>query len=176
LASRAVKRERVEEIKALITRAPLWMVSDYRGLTVPGLQALRRRIKESGGNIRIAKNSLARRAVEDAGLDDVKVLFEGPSAITECHDDLVGPARALWQNYERDDRWEVRGGVLNGELISSEQVQRIASLPSRDQLLAQAVWGIESPISGLVRSLEGILSGIVYALQGRIDQLEKSDV
>ncbi len=176
MATRAVKREQVEEIKAVITGAPLWMVSDYRGLTVAGIQALRRRIKESGGNIRIAKNSLARRAADDAGLGDVKILFDGPSAITGCYDDLVGPARALWENYERDDRWAVRGGVLNGELISADQVQRIASLPSRDQLLAQAVWGIESPISGFVRSLEGILSGLVYALQGRVDQLEESDV
>jgi large subunit ribosomal protein L10 len=166
----------VEEIKAVVTGAPLWMVSDYRGLPVADLQALRRRIKESGGNIRIAKNSLARRAVDDAGLEDAKVLFDGPSAITECYDDLVGPARALWEDYERDDRWAVRGGVLGGELISTEQVQRIASLPGRDQLLAQAVWGIESPISGLVHSLEGILSGFVYALQGRIGQLEESDV
>jgi large subunit ribosomal protein L10 len=175
LATRAVKREQVEAIKTLMTSAPLWMVSDYRGLRVAALQALRRKIRESGGNIRIAKNSLARRAAEDAGLDSAKALFEGPSAITECHDDLIGPAKALWQNYTTDERWAVRGGVLNGELISTEEVRRIASLPARDQLLAQAVWGIESPISGLVYSLEGLISSLVYALQGRVDQLEESE-
>ena len=174
MASRAEKREQVEEIKALMTGTPLWMVSDFRGLRVADLQTLRRKIKESGGNIRIAKNSLARRAAEDAGLDFAKVLFDGPSAITECNDDLVGPTKALWQNFTTDERWAVRGGVLNGALISTDEVRRIASLPGRDQLLAQAVWGIESPISSLVYSLEGLISSLVYALQGRVDQLEES--
>ena len=175
MASRAMKRAQVEEIKTLMTDTPLWMVSDFRGLRVADLQALRRRSKEKGGNIRIAKNSLARRAADDVGLDFAKALFEGPSAITECRDDLVGPANALWQNYTADERWVIRGGVLNGELISTDEVRRIASLPGRDQLLAEAVWGIESPISSLVHSLEGIISGFVYALQGRIDQLEESE-
>ncbi len=176
MATRQAKNEQVAAIKAVITGASLWMVSDYRGLKVADLEALRRKIKDSGGNIRIAKNSLARRAVDEAGLQDAKVLFDGPSAITECYDDIVGPARALWETFERDDRWAIRGGVLDGGLISTDQIQRISSLPSRDQLLAEAVWGFESPISGLVGSLEGILSGVVYALQGRIDQLEMSDV
>ncbi len=175
MASRAVKREQVEEIRAVMTGAPLWMVSDFQGLTVGALQTLRRKIKESGGNIRIAKNSLARRAADESGLDFAKALFDGPSAITECHDDLIGPANALWQNYVTDERWMVRGGVLNGELISTEEVRRIASLPSRDQLLSQAVWGIESPISSLVYCLEGVISSLVYALQGRVDQLEESE-
>lgn len=175
MASRAEKREQVEEIKGVMTGAELWIVSDFRGLAVTEMHDLRRKINESGGQFGVTKNSLARRAAAEAGLEAAIPLFEGPSAITECHDDLVGPAKALWDLFQRDDRWVIRGGVLNGELISVDQVQKLASLPGMEQMLAQVVGGIEGPLSGLVWTLDGVLSGLVYALQGRLDQLQESN-
>ena len=175
MATRAEKCEQIDEIKQVMTGAELWIVSDFRGLVVTEIQELRRAINESGGRFGVTKNSLARRAAAEVGLDEAIPLFEGPSAITECHDDLVGPAKALWDLFQRDDRWVVRGGVLNGELISVDQVQKLASLPGKEQMLAQVVGGIEGPLSGLVWTLDGVLSGLVYALQGRLDQLQESN-
>ena len=94
--------------------------------------------------------------------------------MTVCHGDVAAAAKVLWDLYSSDERFVIRGGVLDGEVIGTDVIERLSSLPGRDDLLAQVVGGISSPITGLVYALDGLLSGLVYALQGRLEQLEES--
>ena len=168
MATKAEKEKRVEELTEFVTNAPLWMVSDYRGLSVPAFDELRNKLREHEAGITVAKNTLFRRALQATAADDAVEMFSGPSAVTACHGDVAAAAKVLWNLYV------IRGGVLDGELIGTDVIAKLSSLPGRDELLAQVVGGISSPITGLVYALDGLLSGLVYALQGRLQQLEES--
>ena len=174
LATKAEKEKRVEELTEFVGNAPLWMVSDYRGLSVPAFTELRAKLREHEAGITVAKNTLFRRALQAAGADDAVEMFSGPSAVTVCHGDVAAAAKVLWDLYESDETFLIRGGVLDGELIGADVIAKLSSLPGRDELLAQVVGGISSPITGLVYALDGLLSGLVYALQGRLQQLDES--
>lgn len=172
MATKADKERRVQELTDLVADAPLWMVSDYRGLSVPAFAELRDKLREQGANIAVAKNTLFRRVLEETGPDGAVEMLSGPSAVTACRGDVAAAAKVLWDLYQEDETFVVRGGVLDGEVIGADVIARLSSLPSRDELLGQAVGAISSPITGLVYALDGLLSGLVYALQGRLEQLE----
>ena len=174
MATKAEKKQRVGELADFVAGAPLWMVSDYRGLSVPAFAELRGKLREHEAGITVAKNTLFRRVLETPGLESAVELFSGPSAVTVCHGDVAAAAKVLWDLYSSDERFVIRGGVLDGEVIGTDVIERLSSLPGRDDLLAQVVGGISSPITGLVYALDGLLSGLVYALQGRLEQLEES--
>ncbi len=174
LATKAEKEQRVQELTEFVADAPLWMVSDYRGLSVPAFAELRAKLRDHEAGITVAKNTLFRRVLEATGAEEAVELFSGPSAVTVCHGDVAAAAKVLWKLYLDDETFVIRGGVLDGELIGNDVIARLSSLPSRDELLAQVIGGVGSPITGLVYALDGLLSGLVYALQGRLQQLEES--
>lgn len=174
MATKAEKEERVRELTEFVGDASLWMISDYRGLSVPAFAELRNKLREHEAGITVAKNTLFRRVLEAIGRADAVELLSGPSALTVCRGDVAAAAKVLWDLYRDDETFVIKGGVLDGEVIGPDVIARLSSLPSRDELLAQLVGGISSPITGLVYVLEGLLSGLVYALQGRLEQMEVS--
>ena len=174
MATRADKERRVQELTDFVAGAPLWMVSDYRGLSVSEFTELRGKLREHAATLTVSKNTLFRRVLDSANLTAPDELLAGPSAITACRGDMSAAAKILWDAFRRDDSLVIRGGVMDGEIVDANLIERLSSLPSRDELLAQAVGGIAGPIDGLVYALDGLLSGLVYALQGRLSQMEES--
>ncbi len=174
MATRAEKEQRIQELTEFVIEAPLWMVSDYRGLSVPAFAELRGKLREHDATVTVAKNTLFRRVLESADLSAADGMFAGPSAVTACRGDIAAAAKVLWDLFKDDESMVLRGGVMDGEIIDTEVIARLSALPSRDELLAQAVGGIASPITGLVYTLDALLSGLVYTLQGRISQMEES--
>ena len=171
LATKAEKIERVKALGDVVGGVPAWYVSDFSGLSVKQIQDVRRRLRDQGATLSVIKNTLARRAVTDAGLEDAAAaLFDGPSAMTVCGEDAVGPARILWELFRQDQRRVVRGGMLDGRVVGPEILEKLSRLPGRDELLAQVVAGVGAPLGGLVYVLEGVLSSLIYALQGRLEQ------
>ncbi|HTX67713.1 MAG TPA: 50S ribosomal protein L10 [Thermoleophilia bacterium] len=154
----------IAEVQQLLTDTENVFVSDYRGLTVAELAELRGKLRESGAQFKIVKNTLGGIAADKAGREPVKELLTGPTGVTFCGDDMVGAAKALADFAKTHPQLEVRGGLLDASLIDAAGVKALASLPPREVLIAQLVGTMAAPMSGLVTVLQGTVSGFVRAL------------
>ena len=160
----------VDEIAEQIQSAEAIFAVDYRGLTVSQAAELRGKLRDADARFRIVKNSLSERAADKAGADALKPLLVGPTALALVRGDAALAAKALNDSARAFNLLEFKGGVLNGETLSADDVRSIARLPSRDVLNAQLVGTIAAPISGLVRTLNALIAGVAIQLQAIADQ------
>ncbi len=175
MATRAEKAALVDVLTAQLTSAPLSIVSGFTNLSVADQQALRAQMREAGATLRVVKNSLAARAADQIGIEGLDKLLTGQSAFTFSGEDIPAAARVLRDFSQQHATVEIRGGALDGQVLDGERVLRLASIPGREQLNAEAVWAIGAPISNLVHTLDGLISGLVFALQERVDQLQAAE-
>jgi len=164
------KEALIEEMTHLLTDADTLLVSDFRGLKVSELSELRSKLREQGATFSVLKNTLARNAAQRVGREQLIPLLSGPTAVTICGEDAVGPAKALADYARTHKQLIVRGGILQDVLIDADGVKALASLPSRDVLLAQVVGTMAAPMTGLVTVLQGTISGFVRALNQVAEQ------
>jgi large subunit ribosomal protein L10 len=167
---RKEKEAVIEEAVGLLDGAQALYVSDYRGLTVAQLTELRGALREWGATLHVLKNTLTAIAAERAGRDSLKELLTGPTAVTFCGEDLVGPAKALSDYARTHPTLVVRGGLLQGDLLDADGVRRLGALPPRDVLIGQVVGTMAAPLTGLVTVLQGTISGFVRALNQVAEQ------
>ncbi len=160
----------IAEVAQLLSDRENLFVSDYRGLTVEQLTELRGKLRESGATFKVVKNTLGGIAADRSGRENARELLTGPTAVTFCGEDLVAAAKALADFARANPQLEVRGGLLNASLIDAADVKALASLPSRDVLVAQVVGTIAAPLTGLVTVLQGTISGFVRALNQVAEQ------
>src|SRR5438874_10201285 len=141
---------------------------------MPQIDALRGRLLEHGAKFTVVKNTLTRRAAEEAGVDALLALLEGPSAIAflETGGDPVAVAKALGEVARTTRVLAVRGGILEGTPIGAEEVENLAKLPPADTLRAQLVGALAGPMTTVVGLFTAPLRDLVGVLQARIDQLE----
>jgi large subunit ribosomal protein L10 len=160
------KAERVAQIAAAIRESEAVFAVDYRGISVPQAAELRTKLIEAGARFSVVKNTLTERAVDDVGADTLKEYLEGPTAFTfvAAEGDVAMAAKALSQFRRANEVLEFKGGIMNGEPLSIEQIESIAKLPAVDVLHGQMVGMLASPITGLVRGLNGLISGLAIAL------------
>ncbi len=144
---------------------------DYRGITVAQIAELREKLRLTETKLRVAKNSLSERAADKAGVADIKPLLVGPTALALVKGDAAAAAKVL-SDTARALRGplEFKGGLLDGTVLSSADVEAIAKLPSRDVLNAQLVGTIAAPLSGLVRTLNALIQGLAVQLGQIRDQ------
>lgn len=149
------------------------VTTDYSGLPVSEMTELRRALREAGVEYRIAKNTLAYLAADKAGKSAVKEVIQGPTGIAFGYDDPIAPARAL-SGFIRANRssLEILGGELDGRTLSPEQVNQLATMPSREELVAQLLMRMNGPIAGLVNVLNGPMGGLARVLQAHVDNLQ----
>jgi large subunit ribosomal protein L10 len=165
----------VDEIAAQISDADAIFAVDYRGTSVPQAAALRAKLRDADTTFRIVKNSLTERAADKAGADTLKELLEGPTAFAFVRGDAAAAAKALNDFTRELATFQFKGGVLDGEPISIDEIKAIARLPTREVLNAQLVGVVASPLTGLVRGLNGLIQGLALQLgqiaeQGLIGQ------
>jgi large subunit ribosomal protein L10 len=171
--NREEKAAAVAEIAESIKEADAVFAVDYRGISVPQAAELRTRLRDVDATFRVVKNSLTERAVDDVGADALKVLLEGPTALTFVRGAAALAAKAL-QTFRREtDRLEFKGGLLGAEALDSEQILALARLPARDVLYGQLVGVVASPITGLVRTLNALIAGLALQL-GQIAEKKES--
>ena len=149
----------------------VWVV-DYCGLTVKDIQALRVAIRESGASMKVYKNTLMHIALDEAGLPTLDDILEGPSAFVFCGDDVAAAAKAVKTFAKTNQNLEIKGGLMEGEQVSAAQVEAIASLPSREELLAQIAGAISGVARGLAVALNGVPSGLAQVTKAVADQKE----
>ena len=164
------KIEEVAEIKDRFARASAVILADYRGLTVKELQALRTKLRESGSELRVYKNTLAQIAMRELALPDLGVLLDGPTAFLFSYGDPVAPAKALVDFAKTHKALEVKGGFVDSTITSADGVRSLASLPSREQLVAKLLGTMQNPVASFVRVLAGPAGAFARVLQAIADQ------
>ena len=168
------KVQAVQDMQEWLDGATIVISTDYAGLPVTDMTALRRALREKDVRYKVVKNTLAYIAADNVGKPELKEIIQGPSAIAFGYGEPTDPAKAL-ADFIRETRspLEIRGAVLDGRVLDSEQVQQLANLPSKDELISQMLARMQSPISGLVNVLNGPIAGLARVLQGRIDQIQE---
>ena len=164
----------IDEIAGEITEAEAVFAVDYRGISVPQAAELRTRLREADASFRVVKNSLTERAADQAGAASLRELLEGPTAFTFVRGDAAVAAKALSDFGRRaGGLLPFKGGVLDGQALTLEELQSIARLPARELLQAQFVGTVASPLTGLVRGLGALVSGLAIAL-GQVQEKKES--
>jgi large subunit ribosomal protein L10 len=171
------KERVVAELTERLRSAETLFVADYRGLTMPQIDALRGRLLENGARLSVVKNTLTRRAAEAAGADALLALLEGPSAIAfiEADGDMVAVAKALADSARETKVLEIRGGVMSGREISASSVEELAKLPPIDVLRGQVLGAIIAPLSAIAALVNAPLQNLYGLLDARIEQLGGQD-
>jgi large subunit ribosomal protein L10 len=159
----------VDEIAGQIESAGAIFAVDYRGISVSQVAELRVKLGEADARFRVVKNSLSERAADKAGMDTLKPMLIGPTALTFVNGDAALAAKALNDAARQFNLLDFKGGVLNGAALSADDVRSIARLPAREVLHAQLVGTIAAPITGLVRGLNALIAGIAIQLQAIVD-------
>jgi large subunit ribosomal protein L10 len=154
----------VDELAEQIEQADAVFAIDYRGLSVTQAVDLRARLGEVDAAFRVVKNRLTSRAVDKAGVESLKELLEGPTAFTFVRGDAALAAKALAGFRREHQLLEFKGGTMEGEPLTVDQIEAIARLPGRDALHGQFVGMLASPLTGLVRGLGGLIQGLALQL------------
>jgi large subunit ribosomal protein L10 len=172
---RSEKEKVVAELVERLRSTQTLIVADYRGLSVTEINRLRGELLEHGAKFTVVKNTLTRRAAEEAGAEALLALLDGPTAIAflESDGDPVAVAKALNAAARETKVLEIRGGILDGEQIGGEDVRSLATLPPTDVLRAQVVSAVSGPLMAVVGLFTAPLRDVVNVIDARIKQLEE---
>ncbi len=172
MMARPEKVALVEELKDKLSRAQSVILTDYRGLDVGELTELRRQLWEAGVEYKVAKNTLTNIAAQETNLSELEQYLKGPTAIAFGYDEPVSAAKVISEFARIHKDLEIKGGVLEGMVIDVAQIQALADLPSREELLAMVARAMQGPISGLANVLQGTIRSLAYALEAVRQQKE----
>jgi len=162
--NREQKAAAIAEIVAQIKESEAVFAVDFRGISVPQAADVRTRLRDADATFRVVKNTLTERAADEAGVDSLKPLLEGPTALTFVRGDAALAAKAIATFNRETQLLTFKGGLLEGDALDAEQILAISRLPSRDVLYGQLVGVVAAPITGLARGLNALLSGVAVAL------------
>jgi large subunit ribosomal protein L10 len=167
------KEQVVAELAERLRTSDTLIVADYRGLTMPQIDALRGELLKHGARFQVVKNTLTRRAAEVAGTEHLLAMLEGPTAIAfvESEGDPAAVAKALAAAAKETNVIELRGGVMQGRPITAEEVETLSKLPSLDVLRSQVLGAITGPVTTIVALFNAPLQNLVGLIDARIDQL-----
>ncbi len=160
----------VEEIRTKLAESDAAVLTEYRGLTVHELADLRGSLRGSGTEYKVFKNTLARRAVAGAGLDDITSLFEGPVAIAFVRGDAAAAAKALRDFGRNNPALIVKGGLLGERVISPADIDALAELPSREVMLTQIAGMFQAPLTKAAGLFQAFTRNFAYGVSALIEQ------
>ena len=164
----------VEEMRRWMEECTVAISTDYTGLSVSAMTELRRSLREKNVQFRIVKNTLAYRAADAAGRPAFKEIVEGPTAFAFSNGEPTDPAKAL-VDFIRTTRspLKIRGGILGDRVLTLEEVNNLATLPSKEELIARLMGQLNAPAAGLVYVLNANIAGLARLLQRHVENLEK---
>ena len=160
----AKKEATIEELSERIAGTKNLFFTNYAGLTVEEITKLRNELRKDGSTYGVVKNTLFKRAASDELASQLDAILAGPTGVVFAGDDPVAPAKALKTFSDQTKPVGVKAAYIDGKLVDAAQVQALAALPPKQELLARLVGSLSSPISGLVRVLSGNQSGLVRVL------------
>ena len=171
--NREQKSAAIAEIAGHIDESEAIFAVDYRGITVEQIAELRAKLREADASFKVVKNSLTERAADQSGAESLKGYLVGPTALTFVRGDVALAAKAVADYAKATQLLPFKGGMMGGEELEIEQIRSLSRLPSREVLYGQLVGIVASPVGGLVRSLNALLSGVAVAL-GQVQQKKES--
>lgn len=171
-APRPDKVAKVKEITAKLEEARAVFVTEYRGMSVGQLADLRDPLRAVGAEHKVYKNTLAKLAATNAGLDGLNEHLTGPTALTFAAEDSVGAAKALVDAAKGNPSLVIKGGMLGDAPMSADDVKALASLPSREELLAKFAGALQAPLVKTARLLNALPNKFAYGLTALIEKQE----
>lgn len=177
--NREQKSAAVAEIVENIQASEAVLAVDYRGLTVTQAAELRSALRENDATLTVAKNTLTGRAINEVGesAEGLRAFLAGPTALTYVKGDVAATAKAITTFAKANgDLPAFKGGILDGQALSVDEIQAISKLPSRDVLYGQLVGIVASPITGLARGLNALVGGLAIALAGVQEKKESGEI
>ncbi|MCL2332448.1 MAG: 50S ribosomal protein L10 [Actinomycetia bacterium] len=158
------KKEAVAEIKSQFSDSENILLVDYRGLSVKDISALRRKVADTGGRFIVYKNTLVEIAMTELALPELGSLLEGPSAFVFTGEDPVAAAKALKDFSKDHSNLELKGGLVQNQVLDSDALKALAALPTREELLAKLLGTLQNPTRGFVYVISGPARGLVTVL------------
>lgn len=162
--NREEKAAVIDEIAGQITESEAIFAVDYRGITVTQVAELRTKLRDADASFRVVKNTLTERAAGQADAEALKPLLSGPTALTFVRGDVALAAKAVADYGKATELLAFKGGLMNGESLEPAQIHALAKLPSRQVLYGQLVGMVASPLTGMARGLNALISGVAIAL------------
>jgi len=167
MATKAFKAEKIEAVREKIARAKVVIVTENKGLSVEKITSLRRELQKQNGDYTVVKNTLAKIALQGTEFEPLAELLTGPVVLALGFEDQVSPAKVIAQ-FAKDkantDKIAVKGGCLDGALLTAKDVQYLSSLPSKEELYAKMLGCVNSPASGIANSVNAVLRALVYTV------------
>jgi large subunit ribosomal protein L10 len=160
----------IQDLAEQFRAAKSLLFADYRGLDVEALSELRRRCRDENVRFRVAKNTLSKLAMAEIGVHDADELLTGPTGLAISDEDELAAARVLVQFAKENDKLGVKGGVMEGRICSLDEVIALATLPPKDQLLAQLLATIESPLVDVIRAAETLVQDVLSCAEQAAEQ------
>jgi large subunit ribosomal protein L10 len=174
--NREQKAAAIAEIVAQIKESDAVFAVDFRGISVPQAADVRTRLRDADASFRVVKNTLTERAADEAGAEALKPMLEGPTALTFVRGDAAMAAKAIATFNRETHLLTFKGGLLDGDTLDAEQILAISRLPAREVLYGQLVGMVASPITGLARGLNALLSGVAIALNEVLGKKERGEL
>ena len=165
----------IDELTAQLQEAQAVYAVDYRGTSVPQAAELRTRLRDADTRFRVVKNTLTERAADKAGADALKGYLDGPTALVFVNGDAAVAAKALADFRRASGLLTFKGGWMGGDVLSPDQIDAIARLPSRDVLYGRLVGMVASPLTGLASALNGLIGGLARQLQQIAEQKQTQE-
>ena len=165
------KKQVVRQLAQAMQNAPSGVLVDYKGISVEADTELRNQLRKSGVTYKVVKNTLMRRAIAEIGFGELGEHLSGTTSLATAGDDLVAPAKILCEHAKKSGgKFTVKGGFIEGKVVSAAQIEALADMPPKEQLVARALAGFNAPISGFVNVLNGNLRGLAVALNAIAEQ------
>lgn len=172
MATKAFKSEKIDAIKAKVEKAQVAVITEYKGLTVEEITNLRRELQKQGGDYMVTKNTLAKIAVKGTEYEVISDLLKGPTAIAFGYEDQVSPAKVVSEFIKKTKKGEILGAVLEGKLLSADEANALANMPSKDELYAKMLGSINSPATGITLGINAVMASLTRAMAAVRDQKE----
>ncbi|GGA53599.1 50S ribosomal protein L10 [Kroppenstedtia guangzhouensis] len=150
------KKQVVAEIADKLTRSKATILTDYRGLNVSQLTELRKQLREAGVDYQVLKNTMTRRATAQTNLTELDDKLVGPTAIAFSNDDVVAPAKVLHKFAKENTELEIKGGVVEGRVVSLDEIKELAELPSREGLLSMLLSVLQAPMRNFALAVKAV--------------------
>ena len=173
MTSTAIREEKaavIAEVRGKLEAADAAIVTEYRGMSVTALAQLRRELRNAGAEYKVYKNTLARFAVREAGLEALEEFLTGPTAIAFVKGDAAAAAKALREQAKTNPLLIVKGGVVGTTAMSKKDLDVLADLPSREVLLAQFAGALQAPLVKTAGLLQALPRNMAYGLKALVDQ------
>lgn len=153
----AQKQAVVAELKEKLQNAVTGVLVDYSGINVADDTALRHQLREAGVDYAVVKNTLTRFAAKEAGLDELSDLLNGNTALAVSNDDVIAPAKVLYNFGKDHEYFTIKGGFVEGKVVSVAELEKLATMPSKETLLCMLLYALNGNVSGLARALQAVV-------------------